>query len=392
MPKLLIATTVPSTFNAFLMPYVQHFRSLGWRVDGLSCAISKDERCRQAFDQVWDVDWSRNPIDPRNFIGKPHRIRKLVEREEYDLVHVHTPVAAFVTRFALRGVRMKGVKVVYTAHGFHFHAGGSSLKNALFLALEKAAARWTDALVVINREDEQAANRHRFLPPNRVRYMPGIGVDTAVLRPEAVSPEAVAAVRLELGLAAEDRLLLMIAEFNPGKRHRETLQAFARLGRSDVHLAFAGLGPLETKMQSLARELGVEERVRFLGWRSDIPALIRASVATLLPSEREGLPRSVMESLALGVAVVGTDIRGIRDLLVDGGGLLVPVGDVERLAAAMATLVDRPDVAAAMGRQGREQVIAFDVRGVVKLHEALYYEVLGIQEAHVPSGLPSART
>ena len=155
----------------------------------------------------------------------------------------------------------------------------------------------------------------------------------------------------------------MIAEFVPGKRHRDALAAFARLGRPDVWLALAGTGPLVDEMKRRAAELGVADRVRFLGVRRDIPALVRASVAVLLPSEREGLPRSAMESMSLGVPVIGSRIRGTADLLEGGCGLLVPVGDSAALADALARILDHPEEAREMARRGREWVASYHLGG-----------------------------
>lgn len=99
--------------------------SLDTRVDALANGVSASPQCRAAFDHVYDIDWSRNPLDPRNLIRLPADIRELVQLNRYHVVHVHTPVAGFVVRFALR--RQKEPRVVYTAHGFHFHRSGGRL-------------------------------------------------------------------------------------------------------------------------------------------------------------------------------------------------------------------------------------------------------------------------
>src|SRR5262249_22933246 len=158
---------------------------------------------------------------------------------------VHSPVAAFVARLALRHLRKRGKpRVIYTAHGFHFYEGRCRLRGALFRTLEQCAGRWTDFLVVINREDEQAARRYGIVPPARVRYMPGIGVDRWRYSAGAGSEADVARVRQELGVGSADRLFLMVAEFIARKRHRDALDALARLRRPEACLALAGAGPL----------------------------------------------------------------------------------------------------------------------------------------------------
>jgi glycosyltransferase involved in cell wall biosynthesis len=381
MNKLLMVTTVPSTLRSFLLPFAAHFRSQGWQVDAMACGVSTSVECQQGFDRLWDVQWSRNPLDPRNLLGTPQVIREIVAREKYNIIHVHTPVAAFVTRYALKNLRQKlGAKIIYTAHGFHFYAGGNRLKNAIFIQLERWGGKWTDYLVTINHEDKYAAERYQLLDPERIRYMPGIGVDLNYYNPRSVADSAVAAVRQELGLGENDRLLLSVAEFTARKRHVDAIEAFAKLDRSDVHLAFAGSGPLQEKMQQLASALGMADRIHFLGNRRDIPVLMRAATANILVSAQEGLPRSVLESLALETPTIGTKIRGTQDLLADGCGLLVNVGDVDELASATTTVLDRPEEAAQMSRLGSERISTYDLDSIVKLHEQLYAEALGDSE------------
>ncbi|AFZ26287.1 glycosyltransferase [Cylindrospermum stagnale PCC 7417] len=375
MNKILMVATIPDTLRGFLLPFARHFHAQGWRVDAMACGVSTCIDCVQEFDRVWDVKWSRNPLDPRNLVVAPQIIQEVVQREKYNIVHVHTPVAAFVTRYALKDLRKQlNTKVIYTAHGFHFHSGGQPLKNALFLAMEKLAGYWNDYLVVINRDDEEAAKRYRLILPKRIRYMPGIGVDLDFYHPDAISKAEVERVRQELGLALGTPLLLSVAELIPRKRPQDILKAFAHLARSEVCLAFAGDGPLMQEMQQLASQLGVQHQVRFLGNRQDIPTLMRVAVATVLASQQEGLPRSIMESMSLETPVIGTEIRGTRDLLADGCGLLLKVGDVEALAGAMDWILYHPQEAKMMGKRGREQMVDYDLRHIIKLHEALYAE------------------
>jgi glycosyltransferase involved in cell wall biosynthesis len=377
MKSLLMVTTVPETLSAFLIPFAHHFRAQGWRVDAMAQGVSQYLECTQAFDQVWDIEWSRNPLNPLNLVLAPRILQSVIQQEKYDLVHVHTPVAAFVTRYALRDWQQHHkLRVIYTAHGFHFYNGGNPLKNAVFLTLEKLAGRWTDYLVVINREDEETAQRYRLIPNGYVQYMPGIGVDLQYYNPQAVSDAEVARLRQELGIAPDTRLFLSVAELIPRKRPQDVLRAFAHLARPHTCLAFAGDGPLMNQMQKLASQLGMENQVRFLGVRRDIPTLMRAATATVLASEREGLPRCVMESMSIGIPVIGTDIRGTRDLLAGGCGLLVPVGDTEAMAREMAWILDNPYKAQMMTKQARERISDYQISHILKEYEDLYAQAM----------------
>lgn len=381
MPRALMVATTSATLRAFLIPFGMHFRTQGWTVDAMAANATTNESCIPAFDHLWDMTWSRNPLDPRNLIGTPGQLKALVEREKYDIVHVHTPVASFVTRYALRGLRAnQKVRVIYTAHGFHFHENGSRLKNAIYANLEKLAGRWTDYLVVINREDEAAARKYRLVAENHLIYMPGIGVDASVYSRAPMTEAEIAQLRAEIGLKPGQRILLMIAEFIPRKRHVDLLNAFAQVTNPEVHVVFAGDGPLMDEMRQLAATLGIADRIHMLGLRSDIPKLISISEAVILPSVQEGRPRSVLEAMSIGVPVVATDIRGVRDMIDENCGLLVPVLDPDALAKALNWIVDHPQEAQAMGQRGREKVLAeYDLQHIIALHESLYARALAGQ-------------
>jgi glycosyltransferase involved in cell wall biosynthesis len=380
--RLLLAATLGDTLRAFYLPLARHLRKAGWQVDGLGQGISTCPKCRDAFDQVWEIPWSRNPLDFRNLVLAPRLIASIVRRNRHDLVHVSTPIAAFVARFALRGLRKQGrPKVIYTAHGFHFHEGGGWLENSVFLGVERLAGRWTDCLTVMNMDDEAMAKRYRVVPPRKLVHIPGVGIDRELYSPDSVPADAVAAIRDELRLEPEQPLFVQVADFSARKRHKDVLAAFARMRYSSAHLALAGTGSLLEPMRAYAATLGMAHRVHFLGTRRDIPALIRASVAALLPSVREGLPRSVMEAMSLAVPVIGSDIRGTRDLLSGGGGHLVRVGDLDGLAQAMEWILDNPESAREMGRRGRSALDKYDLQSVLKLHEAVYQRVLNTAQA-----------
>lgn len=380
MPVILQVTTVALTLKAFLRPIAEHFRRRGWRVDGFANGAESCAECRASFDRTWDASWTRSPTSVRAMFRAARALRRLVAEQRYDLVHVHTPIAAFVTRLALRRARHGNRPVViYTAHGFHFHPRGNPLTNLLYLACERLAGRWTDFLVVINRDDEAQARRHALVPADRIRYIPGIGIATAAYAPQSVNADRVAALRAELGMQMAERLLVVVAEFNAGKRNGDALEALARLGRGDVHLAFAGDGPLLAACRARASELGLARRTHFLGFRGDVPVLLAAADAVMLLSEREGLPRAVMEALCFEKPVIGTDVRGVRDLLSDDCGILVPVGDIDAVVGAIDRILGSAEGAAAIGRRARRRMASYDEATVLRLHESLYAEALTVR-------------
>lgn len=379
MTSALFVTTVPITLEMFLSSFAEHFRAQGWTVDALANGASANDRIAGSFDARHDVAWSRNPLDPRNLIGSAATVRRIVETGRYDIVHVHTPIAAFVTRFALRRTRRRpdGPVVIYTAHGFHFYTGQKPLPHALYRTIERAAARWTDYLVTINAEDETAARAFAGIPQERIRRIPGIGVDVTRYAEGAVSPADVVAVRSGLALAPDAFVLLMIAEFGAVKRHAHLIEAFSRVKSDRVVLVLAGDGPLEDAVRAQVRSLGLESRVRFAGYRRDVPALLAAADALVLTSEREGLNRSALEAMAAGRPVIGTDTRGIADAIGEGAGWIVPKHDVAALAEAIDAAAANPDEVARRGAAARTRARdVFALPRIIDAYEELYREAL----------------
>lgn len=376
VPKLLVVTTIAATARAFLLPYAEHFRSMGWKVDLLANRAPGSPECAASYDSVFDIDWSRNPLAFGN-LRALRRIRDVFANNSYDLVHVHTPVSSFLTRFALRSKRKAtGTAVIYTAHGFHFHTHGSRLQNCFFLSLEKIAAPWTDSMIVMNQEDYDAALRYKLVDKANLHFTRGIGVNPENYSGTAGNEPQISDMRRALGLGPDDFLFLMVAEFTARKRQADAVRALAVTNSPTFHIAFAGEGPTLEKSKRLATELGIESRTHFLGKRDDIPALLHASNALLLTSSHEGLPRSVLEALCAGVPVIGSDVRGTRDLLAHGAGVLFPTGDVSRLAAAMRQIASHPDAARCMGERGRAQAAGYAIDPLLLQHERIYSDVL----------------
>lgn len=372
--KILIATTVSSTIRAFLLPYADHLRDLGWQVDALSSGTEDDEDLARHFDSIYEAPWKRTPLSLSNYSAMK-LTASLVEESKYDIVHVHTPVAAFVAREALRHLRETGrgttgrPKIVYTAHGFHFYRGGSRRRNFVYRTLEKRAGRWTDRLIVINREDYAAASAYGLVPPEKLVYMPGIGLDFSRYDRSTVKREDILAARTEMGLKEDDILYVMMAEFNPGKRHADVIEALTATRDSKIHVAFAGTGLQMAKMQDLARAHGVYQRTHFLGFVKDPKPLLLASRAALIPSEREGLSRTAMEAACLRVPIIGSDARGVRDVVEHGRGTIYPVGNISSIRDAMLRFAEEPYRSVGPDPDWR-------IDTLIAMHDRLYGELL----------------
>ena len=263
--SLLMVATVWKTVSSFLVPYAAHFRALGWRVDAVANGATRDPGLLEAFDHVYELPLSRSLWDVRGLERSRRALQEILETTP-DIVHVHTPIAGFLTRLVVRRRPLdRRPAVAYTAHGFHFHVGGHPVKNAAFLTAERVAGRWTDRLVVINGEDEAAAIRHRIVPRRRLVRMPGIGLDTRMYSPSTVAPDGPARVRRQFGIAADVPIFAVVGELNRNKRQQDAIAALVSMRHPGAHLVLAGAGQECAALESQAHGLRVEDRVHFLG-------------------------------------------------------------------------------------------------------------------------------
>jgi glycosyltransferase involved in cell wall biosynthesis len=370
-PRLLLVTTISTTLRAFLLPIADHFRARGWRVDALAAGAESDPALLGHFDATHNIAWSRNPLSLQNFAAV-RRIRAIVRDGAYDVVHVHTPIAAFVARFALRH---SGVRVVYTAHGFHANPAGSRLGNALFRWLERRAARWTDYLVVMNEHDAVLARQDALVAEDHLMHHPGVGIDVTQYRPLTRTQRA--RVRADLGASLTQVIVVVVAEFNRNKRQRDVVSALARMRDEGLIVMptvwFIGDGPRRAAVARQARAAGVDHHVRFLGQREDCASLIGAADALVLASRREGLPRCLLEAMAMEVPAIASAARGSTDLLSGDRGWLFPIGNASRLAEVLNRVLTDVNAARLRADAAARYVHAnASLEHVLARHEVLY--------------------
>ena len=375
MKKILFVTTIPQTLVTFLLPFAAYFKQKGWIVDAMANGIEGSIECQKSFERCWPIAWGRNPFKIVKLISSIKTIKIKLLRQQYDIIHVHTPIAGFIVRYALRNVKHRP-KIIYTAHGFHFYPDGSFILNTVFALLEKLAGKWTDFLVVINSYDLLAAKKMQLVPCSNLHYIPGIGIDMKYYNSALVSDSQILALRLELGLSSEDLVLLMVAEFTSQKRQALAVKALFQLQNPSLHLVFAGGGERMREVSLLAEKLRVDKYVHFLGFRTDIPVLIKTANVMLSLSKREGLARGVMEAMALETPIIGSRIRGTEDLLQDNCGLLVSSGCLLELVQAIHLLLNEPALSAKLTKRALHKVQSYEIDKIIDRYSQIYDQVL----------------
>lgn len=371
MKKILfVATVVKTHIMVFHLPYLEWFMQQGYEthVCSRNDYTNKEECIIPYCDKYFDLPFERSPLKLKN-LDVYKRLKKIIESNEYDIIHCHTPMGSFLTRLAARKARKKGTKIIYTAHGFHFFKG-APLKNwLLYYPAEKWLARYTDLLITINKEDYARAQKFKA---KKTVYVKGVGVDTQKFRSEPVNRSM---KRAEFGVVDGEIALLSVGELITRKNHEVVLRALKKLNNPNIIYIICGHGELDGYLKNLAQQLGIEEKVKFLGFRNDISEIYYATDIFVFPSFQEGLSVALMEAMAAQLPVVCSNIRGNTDLIEDGaGGYLIAPNDVDGFAGAINKVLAVPNNQ--LGQINGEKIKQFDLSNVIEDMKTLYTKEL----------------
>jgi glycosyltransferase involved in cell wall biosynthesis len=272
-------------------------------------------------------------------VGVPRlllQLLRILRTERYTIVHTHNSITGAVGRIAARLARVP--VTVHTTHGFHFHEHMPAARRLPYVAAERWLTKWCDVLLVQNREELDEI-RLLGLRPREGVYHVGNGIDLHRFRPRLIQPRNPRPV------------ILCVGRLEPVKNHGLLLRALKRLPRSQSPVVWlVGDGPYRERYAAQVQRDGLADTVHFLGYRYDIPELTAAADVAVLTSIKEGLPRALMQAMAVGVPVVATDVKGNREVVRHGKtGFLVPLDDAGALAHCLAQLLASPGLRRDMG-------------------------------------------
>jgi len=350
---------------SFHCPYLEALTDAGYTVHG---AWSGSADAVPGIDKVHILPFEKKMTAPGNFRAA-YILRKIIKKEGYDAIIVHTSLAAFFTRLAVMAM-MDRPAVINMVHGYLFDDQSSNLKKKVLLAAEKLTASVTDLLITMNEWDRQLAEREKL--GARIAHVPGIGVDFTRL--DSQKAEDGAALRRRLGIDEGAFVLIYPAEFSARKSQSVLLNAMAELDDNTV-LILPGNGALLEECKAMAGKLG--RRVIFPGYVSDMGAWYQIADAAISASRSEGLPFNIMEAMHSGLPVVASAVKGNEDLIDHmENGLLYPYGDHKACAESVRFLIENPADAARMAAHGRESVAQYELERVMPQVMALYEAVM----------------
>jgi glycosyltransferase involved in cell wall biosynthesis len=371
--------TSPLSIRFLLLDHIERLRAEGYEVEAISAPGEPLEEVRARGIPVQTVPIRREP-SPRADLRSLAALKELFARRRYRVVHSHTPKAGLLAPLA---ARLAGTPfILHTIHGLLFHDRTPPRRKALGMACELWTGRLSHRLLSQSHEDMRVATRYRLCSPDRIEYI-GNGIDVARFSRERV-PSARTECRAQFGIPEEAVVVGMVGRLVEEKGFGEFARAMARVmaTRSNVWmLLIAPDDPGQSDQLHPQRLLATLDRSRVvqLGYRTDLPELYSAMDVFVLPSHREGIPRTPLEAAAMELPVIASNIRGCREAVVDGlTGLLVEPRDAQELAMAILGLVDDTEERERMGKAGRNHVVTeFDAEVVLDRLANYYRRVVG---------------
>lgn len=338
-----------------------------------NAADQSEEKIRALYQDLGvyfhQVDFVRNPFHPLNYRAYK-QVCQLIKKVKIDFIHCNTPIGGVIGRLA--GKKCKVKKVIYQAHGFHFYKG-APLKNwILYYPVERWLAHYTDAIITINTEDYNLAKEKLHLKNNGGKYyVPGVGIDEEVYRHPSIDRDS---MRQTMDVQKKEILLISVGRLDENKNNEIIIRALAQT--SDIKLVICGDGEQMKYLRQLSEQLGISNRVLFLGNRNDIVNLYHAADVFVMMSFREGLSRSVMEAMAAGLPCIVSDIRGNRDLIIQNkNGILCSPTDVTCLSANMKKLAKNSTLRENMAHANVECLKNYSTKSVIKKMIEIYQTI-----------------
>lgn len=363
--KILFVATVRSHIGQFHMPFIRELKARGVEVHAAFKDNSADKPGLDlsAIDKTFEVPFERQPLRPNN-IKAYRELKKIIDGNGYDAVHCHTPMGAVITRLAAKSARKKETKVIYTAHGFHFFKGASIKNWMLFYPVEKYLSKYTDCLITINSEDCELAHKKKFRA-GKIYKVHGVGVELDKFK--AVDADEKARLRAEYGYDGDTFIMIYPADLSVRKNQPMLFDALQKIAKKNknVKLLLPGQPIRLEEYERMISERGIADNVEFLGYRRDINNLVGLSDLSVASSFQEGLPINIIEAMAMGNAIVATDVRGNNDAVEDGvNGYLVPVGDSDLMAEKILELMNDREKLHTFGENGLDMVKDFSTENV----------------------------
>lgn len=374
MKKVLYVATVARHIISFHIPIIKELKRQGFIVHVAANNKKNDYEKEYEIpyiDKFYNLSFTRSPLTKKN-IQAYRDLKGIMQKENYDIVHCHTPVASVLTRLVKMNNNIKQTKIYYTAHGFHFNKQTSFKNWALYFPIEYVLSKYTDVLFTINDEDYLNAKK---MKSKQVIKVPGVGVNLTKF--EKITNESKLFQRNIMNYAAEDFILFFAAELNDNKNQKELLYAIKKINNRipNLKLILAGSGPNKEELVTITKKLCIDKQVDFLGQIDNVNEYLKITDIAVSSSKREGLPVNLIESMATGIPAVVSNCRGNRDLIKNYQNGFV-YNNIEELADYLIKMYEDQELYSKLALKTTEMAKRFSEKKVTKIILNTYLENL----------------
>lgn len=378
--SMLMLASVASMIDQFNMSNIEILLKLGYKVDvacnfkeGNTCSTERIEDLKHRLTKMkvayYQIDFTRNVMNFLQDIKAYNQVKKLVLKKKYDFIHCHSPIGGVIGRAVAHEV---GIKVIYTAHGFHFYDGAPKKNWIIYYPIEKFFSKWTDILITINKEDYSRAKKKFYA--NKVVYIPGVGLDTEKFEQCNIDR---CKKRESLNIPDDGFVLLSVGELQNRKNQRTIIEALETLHNLKIYYLVVGKGELREEYEQLIKTYDLQNNIKLLGFRTDIAELCKAADCFIHPSVREGLGIAPLEAMASGLPLISSYINGIKDYTENGvsGCCLKDPTDVEEMATAIRKIYSDLDFRIACASNNKVIAKKYDKKNANEIMKKIYLKM-----------------
>lgn len=376
--KALILTTISGFLTQFEINDVLLLKELGYEIHYASNFRHPVYDMDKIFlDQqeikLYQIDIEKSPLHMIRNTEAFYQICEIIRTEKIQLIHCHNPMGGVLGRLAAFLCGGDKIKIVYTAHGFHFYEMAPILNWLLFYPVEALLARMTDCLITINHEDYKRARSFKMKDSSKIVLIPGVGVKTNQFQPNA---DRRMKLRKKLGMSDQTFYIVSVGELNKNKNHEVIIKAISMLKKPNIQYAICGQGKQKKKLKKLIEKLGLEKQVKLLGFRKDIADILQTADCFAFPSKREGLGIAAIEAMAAGLPLLTSDCRGTREYMKNQEtGFVCKEDSAKEYAEKIRLLMEQKPLAAEMGRNCMIRAGKFDLAVTDQIMRKTYREL-----------------
>lgn len=381
MAKRILITCTDSMMKQFLEPHVVNLVNSGYEVE-IACSevLNRFKEVQEDLGgivKIHHLSLQRSPLAISAHFKGYRELKEIIRNGHFDLIWTNEPVMGVVTRLAAQDARKSGTKVLYMVHGFHFYKGAPLINWIVYYPIEKLMAQKADCICTINKEDYARAQKMKV---DRVEYIHGVGIDTSRLHPSGEQKN----LRKELGISDDAFIVLSVGELNKNKNQQVIIRAIAEINDEYIHYVLCGKGDQREKLEKLSRELGIEDRVHFLGYRKDVVDICSQADVFAMPSKREGLPVASLEAMYCGLPLVNSNIRGLSDVTENGvSGYVCSSDDIKSYKEAIENLKNFNDKKHNMSRRNSTALTQYYIENSKKEIKSMIICLLAVSREKI---------